>query len=402
MTSFARARPILAAAAVAGAAALGLSSLPPAPILPAAEPAASSTTSGALRASMERLAYAGGSLWATVPAPPYWELERHASSTAAWENVTPVGESTRGGIVASVLGANAAAVAYRAYGGNSRSAFAITADGGSTWSTGLLPGPVALSGAPMAASGPRTLWAVVARRRANVAVGPTPATLERSNDGGDSWKPVAMPAAGPGPCYVQEVRFVDALDGWASGTCGPRASLWLTADGGSSWEAQMLPKVLASATSSTVAAPAQSPAAGGGAWSWVATRRGKATALVVLHRSVAGRWTASSALEVPGPLVIGASPQGEVWAATGSSAGFARSAPALYHSTPSGGWGRLAAPAGLETVYALTQAPNGLVILLGRDRSAGGSQGATVIWSGSGSMARPSWSRTPLPVAKNA
>ncbi len=87
--------------------------------------------------------------WAVVPmggSPAFWQLVRYpavASQTAAWSLVTPPGVADNGGLVLADLGGLSLLAGFRPSKNLVYSPLASTADGGRTWSPGILDAPLA-------------------------------------------------------------------------------------------------------------------------------------------------------------------------------------------------------------------------------------------------------------------
>lgn len=85
------------------------------------------------------LATAGGT-WAVVPmggSPAFWQLVR-APAGGRWALVTPPGVATNGGLVIAALGGRSLIGGIRPSRYLAYSPLAVTADGGTTWSPGIL------------------------------------------------------------------------------------------------------------------------------------------------------------------------------------------------------------------------------------------------------------------------
>jgi hypothetical protein len=78
----------------------------------------------------------------------------------------------------------------------------------------------------------------------NCAQGPSCApVLLHTEDAGQSWAPVAVPADDS----IDQVRFADAEDGWLWGTPDADPHVWSTHDGGTHWSEQQFPALQAGA-----------------------------------------------------------------------------------------------------------------------------------------------------------
>ncbi len=333
-----------------------IANLPRAPVLPGAQSTPPTTTSGSLARSMEKLSAAGATLWATIPAPPYWEILRQARPGGPWLNVTPEGESTRGGLITSALGPKSAAVAYRAYGGNKRSGFAITSDGGSTWKTGLLPGAVVTSNRPMAAPSLNSIWAVVHPARSGSGQS---SVLEHSTDAGQSWRAIPLATSGPGSCAVKSVRFVSATAGWVGGSCAGRPALWSTTNGGRSWSAEPLTAPAHSVAVASAAVPDGAPGSQP-LWSWAKVASHGRTVVAPL-KDTGGHWHGYASLTVAGRIRVTRSGSGEIWVlAEGQGT---KAPPRLFVLDSSGRWVKKSSPPG--GLVGITALAGGGVGILG-------------------------------------
>jgi photosystem II stability/assembly factor-like uncharacterized protein len=159
-------------------------------------------------------------------------LYRTADGGAGWQEITPPGLGERSIAAAAFPTAadgrlillTADAAGLPSYG------IATTSDGGATWDVRDLALFAPGSAESFAASAslnfidPQHGWLVV--RRATGGSWDL-GTLFRTEDGGQTWARLALPAGEP-------VSFVDPLQGWTMGPAGS-GTLYRTVDGGASW-----------------------------------------------------------------------------------------------------------------------------------------------------------------------
>ena len=114
--------------------------------------------------------------WAVVPmggSPAFWQLVRYpavASQAAGWSLVTPPGVADNGGLVLADLGGQSLLAGFRPSKSLSYSPLATTADGGTTWSAGILDAPLADVPDALAASADGHLLALLADGTAEESV----------------------------------------------------------------------------------------------------------------------------------------------------------------------------------------------------------------------------------------
>ncbi len=106
--------------------------------------------------------------------------------------------------------------------------YAVTADGGRSWAVHRLP--CALGFGSVAGTSDGTYWLVCA---GEPGAGKQPKQLYRSVDLGATWQHEPDPEANS---YATHWTALDAKTAWRTGSRG--ASVYLTADGGQSWQAQ--------------------------------------------------------------------------------------------------------------------------------------------------------------------
>jgi hypothetical protein len=178
--------------------------------------------------------------WATVamghlndPLNTFWELFHLTGSPLRWSLATPEGVASNGGVVMAAGSAGSLLTGFGPTNALHFSPVAQTADGGSHWATGVLPGGLAPVPAALATGAPGSV-ALVQADGGTVAA-----------TGGDlsSWHTVAVArtieAAGGGPgCDLDSLTAVAALangDPVVGGTCarGDRAAI--VVDQGGRW-----------------------------------------------------------------------------------------------------------------------------------------------------------------------
>jgi len=166
--------------------------------------------------------------WATLalghlddPLNTFWQLFGRSgcvasgcSSTGGWALATPPGVASNGGLLFAATAAGALTVGFGAAIDLQFSPLAETADGGSTWSSGVLPGALAQVPDALAGSGPSLRMALLSGRGGEVV---------SSSGDIDTWKPVlteralATATASSG-CGLEALT---ALDVGLSGPGGP-------------------------------------------------------------------------------------------------------------------------------------------------------------------------------------
>jgi photosystem II stability/assembly factor-like uncharacterized protein len=271
--------------------------LPEAPVPPATINLAPNTTHGTLgRQLMTAAVTSGTTLWAVMPTGGFWALIRSTDAGHVWHDVTPVGDSTEGGLVLAALSPSTAVVAFRAYVLNSQSAFAVTTNGGAAWATGTLPGAVADGQRSLALSRNR-IWAVLTGGR-----------LVSSADGGSHWSASSISS---GSCHVTSVAFASPVDGEAGLSCASSAALAVTTDQGLRWKVVSTPS-----PSRTQTLPAITP--GGPALAVSAAAVDVTDDAGVWTRAVSGATTAASTGTGCWAAVTAAQP----WTALGTSGGW--------------------------------------------------------------------------------
>ncbi|HUY98454.1 MAG TPA: sialidase family protein [Verrucomicrobiae bacterium] len=253
----------------------------------------------------ESVAFTGRTVaWATVPDGTFWRVVRSTDAGVRWRDVTPAGNDTSGGLDLSAITPDEAAVAFRPYGYQHRSAFALTVDGGARWQVGMLPGAAA-GPSSMAVDGAGRLVAVLAGGRA-----------VRSADGGQSWSGVGLPTLIG--CGARTVRFVSRSVGWIGSSCRGRAGLWATADGGATWRGETLPVRVPRSALCAVAPPG--PVSDGGSVTVALTAGADATQIAVV-RWRGRRWQRLGALTLGPGRVIGAVAGSRLFVAKPAAAG---------------------------------------------------------------------------------
>jgi hypothetical protein len=176
--------------------------------------------------------------WAIVPMasnPAFWEIFSRPLSSPDWKLVTPPGVADNGGLVVAGSGGSLT-VAVRPSQNLTFSPLAASADGGGTWSTGLVDAAVAASPSALAVSGSQVL--------ALLGDG----TVVASADGGNRWRTLAGPHAITGSAAgrecgletVTDVSFGITGTPMAAGTCAT-ASTGVFAYSGGSWQAASPP-----------------------------------------------------------------------------------------------------------------------------------------------------------------
>jgi len=155
--------------------------------------------------------------WAIVPMganPAFWQVFARPATSADWKLVTPAGVADNGGLVAAGDGGSVT-VAVRPSQDLTFSPLAVSADGGTRWTQGLLDAGIAAAPDALAASGSSAV--------ALLADG----TVMTSSDGGGTWRTLAKPraitssSAGArcGLADVTAVSFGKRGEVLAAGTC---------------------------------------------------------------------------------------------------------------------------------------------------------------------------------------
>jgi photosystem II stability/assembly factor-like uncharacterized protein len=228
--------------------------------------------------------------WAVVPSKVYWRLVRSSDTGGRWIDVTPPGSGTNGGIAVTVTGPSTAIVVFLAFQYIRASTFAITTDGGTDWTAGILPNAVSDGPDPMFALSSSRLWAVLAN-----------GTVLASTDRGSSWSQITLPALQSGSCLPTSIWFTSPTNGWVSGQCRGVAAMWHSADSGSSWQPVVLPAAYGSSASVSVAPP-QATASGAVLTSAVASNGGPESLRVFQQSSIG--WTSAPAVSLPAGRVL--------------------------------------------------------------------------------------------------
>jgi hypothetical protein len=336
---------------------------PPAPTAPAA--------TAPLATSM---AVVGGGTWAIVQMggsaaqeDNFWELFTRPAASAPWELVTPPGVADNGGLVAAASGGSVT-VAFRPSQGLTFSPLALTDDGGKTWGTDLMDGPVAsVPDAFAAASGGKQLALL-----SNGAV-------DQSAGSGARWSTLAGPgaiaaSAAGRQCQVTgltAVAYTPSGTPLAAASCAKNGVIGIFAGTGDTWQeagpaavdARQVRVIQLTSTSSGDTALLQ--AGTGAAASLFAAWTGNGT-----------RWTESSPLPIGSGQVLasGTGPGGAAWvllpggravsvsvSVSGPGAAW-RELPTLPRGTaalaagPNGGFQALAVSGANLTVFQLTAA----------------------------------------------
>jgi len=168
--------------------------------------------------------------------PAFWQVFVRPTAAAAWRLVTPPGVADNGGLVAAGSGGSLA-IAVRPSQNLTFSPLAVSTDGGTRWSTGLIDAGVAASPGALAAAGSDML--------ALLGDG----AVLASSDAGSTWRTLAakgtegVSTAGRrcGALGVTEVSFgISAGEMLAVGTCGTAGTGVFTYSGGG-WRQVSLP-----------------------------------------------------------------------------------------------------------------------------------------------------------------
>lgn len=269
----------------------GISLLPVAPVAPASTPIPI-TTKGKLVRQIELLNYPNAQDgWAVVPTSPYWRVVRTSDGGSRWQDVTPPGAASNGGLALTVTGASTAAVVFLAYQYIRDSTFAFTSDGGAEWTAGILPNS--------ASSGPDPIY-VLSSHQIFAVLGN--GTLISSADGGATWADVSLPGIGSGSCRPTSVWFTSGSSGWVTGDCTGVAALWHTSNSGLSWTAEVLSSGYPSTAAVTIAPPQVTRS--GGAFTTAVATASSTESLRVFDDS-SGSWVSAPSVALPaGRLLV--------------------------------------------------------------------------------------------------
>jgi WD40 repeat protein len=355
---------------VLGAVIFGVSELPVAPVAPATTPIPI-TTKGKLVRQIELLNYPNAQDgWAVVPTRPYWRVVRSRDGGSRWQDVTPPGAASIGGLSLTVTGASTAAVVFLAYQYIRDSTFAFTSDGGADWTAGILP--------DSASSGPDPIY-VLSSRRIFAVLGN--GTVISSDDAGATWADVTLPEMAAGSCQPTSVWFTSDSSGWVTGSCTGVAALWHTSDAGQSWAPEILSSGYAGTAAVSVAPPQVTPS--GGAFT-TAVATGSSTESLRVFDDSSGSWVSAPAVALPaGRLLVSFEDSSHGWVLDApSSAG----AVALAYSTANEGanWSLRTTPipAGQVTQLDLTSPEHAVALAqAGRERILWSTDDAGVRWT---------------------
>ena len=165
-------------------------------------------------------------------------LYRTSNHGASWSEITPALSSTATIYAANFLDARLGWVLWSDFGADGNLVLQIerTNDGGGSWKHGLIqklpsddPSAV-IENASMNWLDANTGWVSV---KHPTGVNFSSGTLFRTEDGGQTWVRLSLPIG-------EAVRFVDNRTGWMAG--GPAGDqVYTTKDGGGSWEKRTLP-----------------------------------------------------------------------------------------------------------------------------------------------------------------
>lgn len=347
----------------------GISRLPAAPVAPhtARIP---DTTVGKLVRQIEMIDYSNAQVgWAVVPTHPYWRVVRTSDGGSRWQDVTPPGNASNGGLALTVTGSSTAAVVFLAYQYIRDSTFAYTNDGGAEWTAGILPNSASRGPDPIYVLNAHQMFAVLGN-----------GTVVSSVDGGSSWTDVTLPPLGSGSCSPTSVWFTSISSGWITGNCTGVAALWHTSDSGLSWQPVVLSTAYASAVSVSVRPPQATPS--GGAFT-TAVGTGGSTESLRVFVSSASSWTSAPAVALPaGRILVSFSGPFDGWVLDSPRTAGALTL-AYYTSNEGTNWSLRATPipAGQLTVLDLLS-PESVVALAqaGRQRDLFSSADAGVKW----------------------
>jgi photosystem II stability/assembly factor-like uncharacterized protein len=170
---------------------------------------------------------------------------RTADGGNHWRNVTPPGRALVSGSVAQFLTASLAWIAIPQAAGATTQLF-HTSDGGQSWQQSTVQAGFVRQ---MTFIDAQHGWMLVGNANAE---GPAEiVSVLRTTDGGKTWLNVAtaLPADATPPGHLPYggqkagIRFVNASTGWVTGTVFANGLAWLyvTHDGGSTWNQQTLP-----------------------------------------------------------------------------------------------------------------------------------------------------------------
>jgi len=358
----------------------GILELPTAPVAPAVTPIPN-TAAGRLDEQIEMVNFPTSQVgWAVVPTSPYWRVVRTTDGGVRWIDVTPPGNASNGGIAVTVTGPSTAIVVFLAYQYLRASAFAITTDGGSDWTAGILPNAVSDGPDPMFALNASRLWAVLAN-----------GTVLASSNRGSSWSAVALPGLASGSCLATSVWFTSPANGWVTGHCQGVAALWHSADSGSSWQPVVLSGDYAGSADVSVAPP-QSTASGAVLTSAVSSGRGPESLRVFEESPTLSGWTAAPAVALPaGRVLVSFTSASDGWALVAPRAA---SALVLAYQTSNAGvnWSfqTTTVPAAEVTAFDLLSPGNAVALTqAGRNDD---------LWSPS--QGGKSWHQTPMVISE--
>lgn len=299
------------------------------------------TAAGSLALQIESMTFASAQVaWAVVPLRPNWSLDRSTDAGHRWVDVTPLGAPTSGGLEVTVLSPTSALLAYRPYEYERISAFAVTVDGGSDWTTGILPNAVANGPDPMALVTTHSYWAVLGS-----------GLVATSSNSGASWSSISLPAPPIGSCQATSIRFISAEVGWVTGSCQGTADLWQTVNGGVSWQVRGLGDAVPATERVLVSLPEEG--ASGGIFTTVTTLGANSDQLRVFSDN-GGIWTAVPSESLPaGRLVISFAGSSDGWVLDATSG---KGALALVYQTSDGGrdWALRATPIAAAEVTSLS------------------------------------------------
>ena len=269
---------------------LGISRLPVAPVAPASS-LPPDTTVGNLVRQIEMVNYPSAEAgWAVVPTKPYWRVVRTADGGGRWQDVTPPGNASNGGLALTVTGPSSAAVVFLAYQYIRDSTFAFTTDGGADWTAGILPNAASTGPDPIYLLNPQQMFAVLGN-----------GTVVSSSDGGAYWTDVTLPALETGSCSPTSVWFTSASSGWVTGNCTGVAALWHSSDAGRSWQPEVLSSGYASSAQVSLRPPQATPS--GGAFTTAVATGGRTESLRVFDDST-GSWASAPAVALPAGRVV--------------------------------------------------------------------------------------------------
>ncbi len=269
---------------------LGVSLLPVAPVAPNVK-RIPDTAVGGLVAQIEMVNYQSAQVgWAVVPTNPYWRVVRTKDGGARWQDVTPPGNGTNGGLSLTVMGPATAAVVFLAFQYIRDSTFAFTTDGGADWTAGILPNAASKGPDPIYVLNPHTIFAVLG---SGIVVG--------SADGGSTWSDVSLTQPSSGACSPTSVWFTSAESGWISGTCTGIAALWHSTDAGRTWQSALISTAYSDSAEVSVRPPQGSGS--GDIYTTAVAKNAKTESLRVFYDSSDG-WTSAPALALPAGRVL--------------------------------------------------------------------------------------------------